>query len=1157
MFCDIARCREKNMRTDTQLQGITDLTLLTPIKSGFVESFEPITYVARLRAVLKTLNSLRLAARESSNPPSPFTDVVSRFRIVHSFRWAVIDPAPGSQEPARLLLNVCFDGGWEPYMRVIWRDLGTLLDLILCHSVDYRLSRDVPFERYARWVRANEVPADFLFIESGRSVSDQDYLARAESLQRVEAADELKVTRMRTPPPGDSAALPPAGTPAAQAMAIKGLAAIGALYALDRYFSVYSTQGDGWCLLRAAQDILFELMKLDTRKVLPEGHPVRAAYYPLLNWFEGRPPVPVVTPRQLDPDVAQVQGGMLTCYPDLTGGALLLLQVRNAPLALGWLAGLPITSEDDTLQDRVAPDALYWNVALSLSGLARLGANAALLDTLPQPFKEGMEQRAGVLGDLRHNHPKHWPLPRRADGQAIDMGSVHIVLQLRHRADGVGALAKAIAALDDPASGVKLLCVQPMRRNVAGNQTVEAFGFADGISQPVAAPNPKAAGKDWSDEVPRGELLLGYPTSRDLAAVPETKNDLLDNGTFLVIRKLRQRVDRLEEQIGGQAVKLGLDKKMLLAKMMGRWQGGEPLAKPGEVGNDFNYQDDAQASRCPFHAHIRRANPRDVGAGGPTPMPRLLRRGMSYGKPGDEDRGLVFMAYNANLAEQFEVVQRWMAGANSSGGYAGQADPFLGVAVAGQPRVYRFEHQGQVVHLDLGDQPFVELQWGGYYFVPSIPALRNLSTLLPVAPPAPAAPQPLPQIQFPPAPDDFRGWEVWLESKDTVDAAWAHVRAQPGGVLRTAFGVLVGSHTAVDEVLLNANEAYSVRGYASRMRSSIGVGYLGLDRSDGHDVQAPAINAEIEKVSEPEAFTVAYQVARAVLGQLRLGAQSLQLPEATLDFEQLGDLVLAQLCSHWFGLPDGTHMWGAEFHPQDDPSRRCPLAFFPVSRHVFGAQPSPLVSGMGMAAGQMLKQQTRAWLDTGPDLSKWPITKKIVEVTTPLVSPADPDIVERTLAGIILGFPPTVFGNLVTGLALLAGSQQLWDLQLAWAPGAAADADRYAKAQQVLRPALVHTILAKPVPNMVWRVAAQRTVLQGVTINPGETVVVGLSSATHDGDDHFTAFGGRRPPAAQAPMHACPGYAMAMGVLQGVLAAVLEAGTLRPSPSPTVLTLPL
>ncbi|HEY1132826.1 MAG TPA: hypothetical protein VGF12_25680, partial [Roseateles sp.] len=67
---------------DVQLGGITDLVLLADIKSGFVDALEVVTYVDRLRKVLRTLNGLRLGSRESSSPASPYTDIVARWRIV-------------------------------------------------------------------------------------------------------------------------------------------------------------------------------------------------------------------------------------------------------------------------------------------------------------------------------------------------------------------------------------------------------------------------------------------------------------------------------------------------------------------------------------------------------------------------------------------------------------------------------------------------------------------------------------------------------------------------------------------------------------------------------------------------------------------------------------------------------------------------------------------------------------------------------------------------------------------------------------------------------------------------------------------------------------------------------------------------------------------
>ena len=82
------------------------------------------------------------------------------------------------------MLSVNFDGGWEPYMRVIWDQLGSTLDLMLCHVEGHQLSNRCSFEAYSAWVRAHEVSADFLFMESGRSVADTEYLKAYEASQR-------------------------------------------------------------------------------------------------------------------------------------------------------------------------------------------------------------------------------------------------------------------------------------------------------------------------------------------------------------------------------------------------------------------------------------------------------------------------------------------------------------------------------------------------------------------------------------------------------------------------------------------------------------------------------------------------------------------------------------------------------------------------------------------------------------------------------------------------------------------------------------------------------------------------------------------------------------------------------------------------------------
>ena len=1178
-------------RIDTQLGGITDLTLLTPIKDGFVDALETITCVDRLKAVLKTLNGLRLGSRESSNPPTLYTDVVSRFRIVHSFRWAVIDPEPGSGQPAKLLLNVNFDGGWEPYMRVIWRDLGTLLDLILCHSIDYQLSVHTSFETYARWVRANERPAAFLFIESGRSVSDHEYLAAQELLQRTDpGAGNLAATRLHTAAVGSSAPLPASQT-GEVGMALLGLVPLSALYLLQRYFNELDPASpDGLCLLRAARDILFELVRLDTASLFGPTDPVRRQFHAQLSWLETVPPRPAPAVRTLPYCPAHVQGGMLTGYPNLIAGALVLLHVEDAAAALAWLAAFPVTTEADTMTGANPKDGVYRNISLSLSGLSALGAQAQTLARFPEPFLEGMEQRAGVLGDLRGNHPKYWKTPRRnwpvpGDGGPVDLSTVHIVVQLR-RQQGMSPtmnpaeakandvqlqanLEAAIAGIGAAGNGVRILAVERMRRNAdAMGETRENFGFVDGISQPVASPSAGGPGNYWSDEVPRGDLLLGYPTSRDIYPVPENADPLLDNGTFMVVRKLRQNVGLLNARLAENARNTGIPDDELAALMMGRTKGGVPLAQPnGPATNDFNYQADAQGSQCPFHAHIRRANPRDMSLSpAPQRVPRMLRRGMSYGDPYDPsitteaEHGLYFIAYNANIAEQFETIQRWVAGGNSSGGYSGQGDPLAGVATAGTKRIYRVEYKGQPVNIDLGDQQFVELQWGGYYFVPSPAALKELANLLKADGPAPTA-------FVPPAPNDFKGWQLQLENADTRDAAWAYVRSQKGGVVRTAYGVLVGDADRVMEVFRNSPDRYSVRGYGDRMKTSIGLGYLGQDGAD-HDWQADPINRAIETIGEQESFEYAYQYAAGYLANITAASRGVGMPEATLDVEQLTLFVLAQLCTRWFGLPDvgGQFMWGTEYEAAEAPpgspasaanAPRCPRDFVFVSRHVFGPHPSQLVSAMGNAAGQNLQEAARKFLATQPDLAAWPVVKTIVETVSPRQA-QDPTIVERTLAGIMLGFPPTVLGSLLSALVTWGtNSRKLWELQLDWPP--APNVTPFANANATLRTALAEALMKAPVPNQLWRYATVAHKLGEVEIQPDEVVVIGICSATQvPGCSHFTPFGGRRDdPDKPAPMHACSGYHMAMGVMMGVFAALLEVGPLRPSGAPTVLTTPL
>jgi hypothetical protein len=127
------------------IDGITDLVVVAPIKPGFIAAFEAISHASRLDLVANALNRLRTAAREHERLV-PFSDVTERILSLLDFRIGVLDKnlfglkrEKDADEgltltPTRyLFLTATFEGGFEPYMRQIWRPLGPFLDLLFCN----------------------------------------------------------------------------------------------------------------------------------------------------------------------------------------------------------------------------------------------------------------------------------------------------------------------------------------------------------------------------------------------------------------------------------------------------------------------------------------------------------------------------------------------------------------------------------------------------------------------------------------------------------------------------------------------------------------------------------------------------------------------------------------------------------------------------------------------------------------------------------------------------------------------------------------------------------------------------------------------------------------------------------------------------------------
>jgi Dyp-type peroxidase family len=301
----------------------------------------------------------------------------------------------------------------------------------------------------------------------------------------------------------------------------------------------------------------------------------------------------------------------------------------------------------------------------------------------------------------------------------------------------------------------------------------EHFGFLDGISQPgirgltrrsdpAHRPDEGLPGQDliWP-----GEFVFGYPgqnrnhPTRE-GPPPEMAATWLRNGSYMVFRRLEQKVPEFRNFVAEQARQVGMDPELLAARMLGRWKSGTPLelapirdyptlGRDGMRNNDFEFGEDPAARRCPYAAHIRKVHPRDEAPGGEAEAQRhrIIRAAISFGPevaPGEtttrHSRGLMFVCYQTSIERQFEYIQRQ---ANDPGFVGDKRRPGGGAVTPGfDPIIGQAEHGG----VRAMDEPypnypagnrrttltipkqFVELTAAAYFFIPSITALRTVLT---------------------------------------------------------------------------------------------------------------------------------------------------------------------------------------------------------------------------------------------------------------------------------------------------------------------------------------------------------------------------------------------------------------------------------------------
>jgi Dyp-type peroxidase family len=391
------------------------------------------------------------------------------------------------------------------------------------------------------------------------------------------------------------------------------------------------------------------------------------------------------------------------------------------------------------------PGTPYVGVGLSAAGYARLGIAASKRPPDPA-FRRGMTAHA-TRRKLQDPPLSQWEPAYRGDPE------IHAVVLIGDATDaGMATCRNRVLALV-PDSVTVLTEETGLGLVNEHGDGIEHFGYVDGRSQPLFLREDIDQQRDrtdgtnvWDPACPLGQVIVSDP------AAPSPRKHF---GSYFVFRKLEQNVQRFKLEEAALADRLGLvgeEAERAGALLVGRFEDGTPLTlqraegSHSPVPNNFTYASDERGAKCPFHAHIRKVNPRGSGRHEDEDAERkhlMARRGQTYGRRSDDPIadvpatsrptggvGLLFMAFNVAFEQQFEFIQADCANfAGFPGVPKGTPEPGVDGVIGQGPR-------GPIsCPLVWGRSDFktvpdiaqaVTMKGGEYFFMPSLAFLRDL-----------------------------------------------------------------------------------------------------------------------------------------------------------------------------------------------------------------------------------------------------------------------------------------------------------------------------------------------------------------------------------------------------------------------------------------------
>ena len=435
-------------------------------------------------------------------------------------------------------------------------------------------------------------------------------------------------------------------------------------------------------------------------------------------------------------------------------------RAKESRRALREIANFHVTNAHQQLleaqafhADKEATGKTFVSAYLSFTGYGAIG-RAGAAPTGEPSFVKGMKH-ADSLAAVGDKPVSNWeaPFQQQIDGMVLigDMAREHVQTKR-------GAIVKLLTAC-----GATIVHEQ-IGRAVLNKERegIEHFGYVDGRSQPLLLQ------EDIDAEATRAGITGWDPVFGLNVALVEEKpaSEGAHYGSYFIFRKLEQDVlgfKRKEQELATALDYTDAETRELAgAFVVGRFEDGTPVTLSDEAGGDvppnsFNYSGDGGA-RCPFHAHIRKVNPRSTTLGAARDVERshiMPRRGIPFEDearkvhpshlPGsaslpDFDRnvanllptgkvGLLFMAYNQSLARQFVFTQASWANATGFPVPNTGVDPVIGELPAGVTQTQSWhktwdDPSSTKVNFDF--HGFVTLRGGEYFFAPSLSFLKSL-----------------------------------------------------------------------------------------------------------------------------------------------------------------------------------------------------------------------------------------------------------------------------------------------------------------------------------------------------------------------------------------------------------------------------------------------